>query len=298
MFNKYPVIFLFLLLCYCGDNTENKTEYNKTPSRMIQNKKIIKFGVVARYSPRLIYQGYQPIMDFLTNETDYRFELKLSKTYSEALNFLKTDSVQIASLGTYSYIEANKNFGARCILKPLNPKGKPFFKGIIIVREDSPIKTLSELKGKKFAFASSKATAGFLIPKRAMYKAGVNLTDLAGYENIEHHNSVARAVLRGEYDAGAVKDIIAYKNKEKGLRFIFTSANIPSIPIAVGANFDTTMVNQVKEALLFLDPNNTKHQELMKSWDAEFRYGFVEAQDSDYDPIRELIKWLDRYEKL
>ena len=295
---KFVFNFFFLILVFCGNQPENQVNFSNLQKPGINKKTVIKFGVVARYSPRLIYQGYQPIMDYLTEETDYCFELKLSKTYSEALNFLKTDSVQIASLGTCSYIEANKTFGAHCILKPLNSEGKPFFKGIIIVRDDSPIKTLKDLKGKKFVFASKKATAGFLIPKKAMYQSGVYLKDLSGYVNIEHHNSVVRAVLRGEYDAGAVKDIIAYKNKEKGLRFIYTSDNIPSVPIAIGATSDKAMVNQVKEALLKLDPNNPDQKELMKTWDAEFRHGFVEAKDADYDPIRELIEWLAVQEKL
>lgn len=295
---KFLWLFLLLIFIQCSNQSDETAKFSYIPKSDQKIKQVVKFGVVARYSPRLIYQEYQQIMDYLTRETDYRFELKLCKTYSETLNFLKSDSVQIASLGTCSYIEANKIFSARCILKPLNPDGRPYFKGIIIVRDDSSIQTLNDLKGGKFAFASSKATAGFLIQKQVMYKADVYLSDLAKFDNIEHHNSVVRAALRGEYDAGAVKDIIAYINKDESLRFIHISDDIPSVPISVGANFDTSMVNQAKQALLKLDPNNPENLGLMKTWNVEFRYGFVEAKDADYNSIRELIEWLDTQEKL
>ena len=291
------ILLLLLIVVKCSQVSDKPPKIPKNTTEFKTNKKVVKFGIVARYSPRLIFQGYQPIMDYLTAETNYGFELKLSKTYNEALNFLKYDSVQIAFMGTCSYIEANETFGARCILKPLNSHGQPFFKGIIVVRDDSPIKLLTDLKGRKIAFASKKATAGFLVPKQVLYKAGVHLSCLSDYTNIEHHNSVVNAVLRGEYDAGAVKDIIAYQNLEKGLRFIYISDDIPSVPIVVNTNFDTTMVEQVKQALLKLSPNNAEHKQLMKNWDAEFKYGFIKAVDSDYDAIRKSIKWLAIYEQ-
>jgi len=175
------LIVLIFFLSHCQKQAETPIKNIESTS---SDKTLIKFGVVARYSPRLIYQGYQPIMDYLTKKTDYTFILKLSRNYDQAINFLKEDSVQIASLGSYSYVEANRLFGAQCILKPLNASGKPVFNSIIIVREDSEIQQLKDLADKKVAFASVKATAGFLIPKKAIYNTGMTLDDLNEYTNI------------------------------------------------------------------------------------------------------------------
>ncbi|MCA9732262.1 MAG: phosphate/phosphite/phosphonate ABC transporter substrate-binding protein [Deferribacteres bacterium] len=296
MMHRIFVLFLFLAFA-CQEQTGNVKQNIPDLQRQSKNKKVVKFGVIARYSPRLIYQGYQPIMDYLTSETPFQFQLKLSKTYDEALNFLRRDSVQIASLGTYSYVEAHDSFGAQCILKPLNAQGNPSFQGIIIVRNDSPIHNLFDLKGKKIAFAAQKATAGYLIAKHALHSAGLALSDLEYFTNIEHHNAIVNAVLRGEYDAGAVKDVIAYKNEHKGLRFIYISDPIPSVPIAVGAHTDSLLVQEVKRALLKLDPNNPDHRNMMQNWDTEFKNGFVPASDEDYYPIRDLIDIVAKEEK-
>ena len=56
-------------------------------------KPLIRFGVIPRYNPLVMYKRYQPIMDYLTAETPYRFELKISKDYPEAVRFLQQDVV-------------------------------------------------------------------------------------------------------------------------------------------------------------------------------------------------------------
>ncbi len=48
----------------------------------------------------------------------------------------------------------------------------------------------------------------------------------------------------------------------------------------------TDIINTIKSLLLKINLKETKYKELVKSWDSEFTFGFVEAKDSDYDLIR------------
>ncbi len=75
-------------------------------------KPVIYFGVIPRYNPMIMYQNYQPIMDYLTEKASYHFELKLTRDYTEAVELLKTGAVQLASLGDVTFFEANRGFGA------------------------------------------------------------------------------------------------------------------------------------------------------------------------------------------
>ena len=56
-----------------------------------------------------MYQRYQPLMDYLTKNTQYRFELKLSQDYRDIINFLKNNRVQVALLGGVTYTIAKRN---------------------------------------------------------------------------------------------------------------------------------------------------------------------------------------------
>lgn len=253
------------------------------------HQKVVKFGIISRYNPYIMYRDYQPIVDYLTQNTPYQFELKLGKTYEDTVNYLANGVIEVASLGALTYLEAHKHFGAIPILKPLNGDGQPFYHSIIIVRSDSPIHSLKELKGCTFAFASLHSTSGNLISRYYLAQNDIHLKDLKRYVNLMHHDSVAEAVLKGEFDAGSVKDIIAYKYQHKGLRFLYQSPPIPGVPITVRPDTSKDLVDWIKKALLALNRNNPEHQKIMQDWNAEFQHGFVEAEDADYELLRQML---------
>lgn len=254
------------------------------------DKPVIRFGVIPRYNPLVMYKRYQPIMDYLNAETPYQFELKISRDYPEAVRFLQQGVTQVSSLGDVTFAEANLRYQAIPILKPLNRDGTPFYRSAIIVRSDSRLKSVRELRGRTMAFGSLHSTSGNLIPRYLLWDNGVGLHDLKSYANLQHHDAVAKAILKGQYDAGAVKDVVAEKYKPHGLRILAWSAPIPSVPLVVRRDTSPDVVKAITTALLKLDRNNPKHQAIMKSWDDEFCFGFAPATIADYRGIFRLIR--------
>lgn len=262
---------------------------------IVEPAETVYFSAITLYHPIVMYQRYQPLMDYLSKNTPYKFELKLSQNYRDIINFLKTRKVQVALLGGVTYLEAKKEFAVVPILKPLGPDGKPFYRCVIIARDtDKEINKLSDLKGKSVAFASKLSTAGNLSPLYHLYLNGITLKDLSRYENLKYHDSVAREVLRGNFEVGAVIDAVANRFKNRGLKIIDVSGPIPGLPIVVRADASQELVSSIKKALLSLDYKNPEHRKIMEQWDEEFKYGFSEAQDSDYEPIREMINYLGK----
>lgn len=260
-----------------------------------ESTEIVYFSAITLYHPIVMYQKYQPLMDYLTKHTPYRFELKLSQDYRDIIKFLKSNKVQVALLGGVTYLEAKKEFGVVPILKPLGPNGKPFYRCVIVTREtNKEINSLSDLRGKSFAFASKLSTSGNLLPLYHLYAGGIELRDLARYENFRYHDSVAREVLRGNFDAGAVIDSVAERFKDRGLKIVEVSDPIPGLPFVVRANAPPKLVEAIKKALLSLDYKNPEHRRMMDQWDEEFRHGFTDAADSDYDSIRMMIGYLKK----
>lgn len=90
-------------------------------------KPVVRFGVIPRYNPMIMYRSYQPLMDYLTENTPYRFELKLSRDYTEAVELLRQGVASIASLGDVTFAEACTQFGARPVIKPLNAAAMPTY---------------------------------------------------------------------------------------------------------------------------------------------------------------------------
>ncbi len=288
--NRVIIIILTFLVLLSGNAVPQ--DIRDIPE---QKKTTVYFSAITLYHPIVMYQKYQPLMDYLTENTPYTFELKLSQDYRDIINFLKNNKVQIALLGGVTYLEAKKEFDVLPILKPLCSDGKPFYTSVFMVRDDNEkIRSLSDLKGKSVAFASKLSTSGYLTPLYHLYTEGITLQDLSRHENLRFHDSVAREVLRGNFDAGAVIDSVARRFKGKGLKVIDVSAPIPGLPIVVRADAPPQFIEAVKKALIALDYRNPDHRRMMEQLDEEFRYGFAEAEDSDYDAIRGMIDYLNK----
>ncbi|MFO7766827.1 MAG: phosphate/phosphite/phosphonate ABC transporter substrate-binding protein [Pelovirga sp.] len=251
---------------------------------------VIHFGAIPRYNPIIMYRSYQPIMDYLSANTPYHFELKLSRNYHQAVEFLSDGTTPVASLGDVTFAEAHLSFGAVPILKPLNAERQAQYHSIIIVRDNCFILSLDDLKGARFAFGDYHSTSGNLIPHHHLQRHGIALSDLGSYAHLESHDAVAKAVLKGTVDAGAVKDVVAYRYREHGLRFLSVSDPIPSVPIVVRKDAPEELVAALKTALLAIDPDDPRTSQELITWDPEFANGFTTATTDDYQMIFDLTR--------
>jgi len=254
-----------------------------------KDKKTVYFGAIPRDNPRIMYEKYQPLLDYLASKTPYEYELVLKKNYEETVSALGSGEVDIALLGPLTYLEAHAKYGAISILKPKGSDGTSSYKSVIIKKKDTPIKNLSELKGKSLAFASTKSTSGNLMPRYLLATAGIHLSDLSTYANFDFHDSVVKAVLKGQYAAGAVRDSTARKYMKLGIDTIAESEAIPTGPLVAGPGTPYTVIETIKKALLELNSQNGDRQSILKRLDEDFRGGFTEATDEDYRDIRSKI---------
>jgi phosphonate transport system substrate-binding protein len=100
---------------------------------------------------------------------------------------------------------------------------------------------------------------------------------------------VVKAVLKGQYTAGAVRDSVAKKYMKLGIAVIAESEAIPTGPLVVGPGTPYAVTENIKKALLALNPQNVNGQKVLNRLDEDFRNGFTEAVDEDYGDIRTKI---------
>lgn len=253
-------------------------------------KPLVYFGVGLRYHPITMYERYQPMVDYLTRNTPYKFVLKISRDYKETIQFLLDGKTDVASIGDGGLMNALLVSGAVPIVKPLNAMGKPYYRSCVIVPTDSPIRSLQDLKGKKMAFGYHHSTTGNLIPCWLLLSKGLKISDLGSVTSLRHHSDVARAVLKGEYQAGFVKEPIALRFQKKGLRVIAYSDELPSIPLIVRPDAPKELVKAITAALVKLDRRNPQHLKMMENWDIEYQNGFVPATAADYRVLTQMFK--------
>lgn len=254
---------------------------------------IVSFGVVPRDNPRIAYEKYQPLMDYLSDVTSYRFELVLKKSYDDTVNALGRGEVDVALLGPLAYLEAHKKFGAISILQSVTEKNESTYRSVVVVRKDSPLTKLHELKGRSFAFAAPQSTSGNLYPRYMLAEAGIHLKDLKDYSNYNYHDSVVKWVLNGDFDAGAIRETVAEKYLPSKLRVIDTSEPIPTGPVVIGPKTTYAVAESVRKALLDLGRTETG-KAVLEKLDPELRRGFAQAEDHVYENVRRMINDVPR----
>lgn len=258
-------------------------------ARKVRDNKTVRFGIIPRDNPRITYEKYQPLLDYLATRTPYAYELVLKKNYEGTVNALASGETDVALLGPLTYLEARAKSGAVCILKPRGVDGNARYKSVIIKKKDNPLTSPSDLKGKSIAFASSKSTSGNLVPRHLLANHGIHLEDLKEYANFDYHDSVVKAVLKGQFTAGAVRDSVARKYLKSGIETIAESEDIPTGPLVAGKGVSSSVVEAIKRALLELNPSDDDGLKVLRRLDEDLRNGFTEASDRDYENIRSQI---------
>lgn len=250
------------------------------------SKPVLYLSVISRYPPNIIYRGYQPMLDYLTSKSSYRFELKLSDDYSQAVKMLIEKEVVAAFVGSYVYIRAHQDYGIIPILKPLNENFEPFSRAVLFTRSDSKIFSINDLKNKRLALPSRESYSSNWMLKYEFAKYGIREKDLSEIRNFPHHQTVIQNVSKKYFDVGVTREYLIKNLSPNSIRTLMYSDPFPTSPLVVAKDYPKKIVQEIKLALLQINQNTPMRQNITKNWDNEFIYGFVEATDKDYDVIR------------
>ena len=178
---------------------------------------------------------FAPLAKALGRALGTGIEVQVAADYAKHIEAVGRDRVQLAYLGPVQYVQVVARYGTKPLLARQEVGHRPWLHGEIVVRDDSPIRNVAELRGKRFAFGDRNSTMAHVVPMQMLELAGVTQDRLAGFEFLGAHRNVALAVIEGRFDAGAIKKEVFDEYAAQGLRSI---APLPAMPdhLFVGAS--------------------------------------------------------------
>lgn len=248
-----------------------------------------RLGVVGFYNPRLMYLKYQPLVDYLTAKTSHPWELEISATYQGTVDALCRGDLTLAYLGPLTYVRAHAACGAVPIVR-LETAGKATYRSYILVRVDSNIHSLQDLKGSSFGFGSPLSTSSHLVPRAMLEEAGLVVGKDVHCRYYNHHDRAARAVLMREVAACGIRDIVAARFVGRGLRILARSEPLPNFPLVVSSATPEPFRRVLIEALVGVPQRDPLARRQMAGWDEELAGGFALTSDAEFGAIRALAK--------
>lgn len=237
-----------------------------------------------------IITRFTPLADYLGKEIGRPVSVRVGRDYDEHIVYVGKDQADIAFMGPASYVTMVAKYGKKPLLARLETDGNPLFRGYFIVRQDSPLKSLADLKGKRMAFGDRDSTMSHLVPQYMLEKAGVPLDKLAAYKFLGSHNNVVLAVLSGDFDAGAVKDEVFDKYAKQGLRALADTPYYSDHVFVTRSTLAPGTIQALRSAMLKLKdtPGGREILEAIKPHTT----ALVPAADADYDNLRQVLKAL------
>ncbi|MBL8643091.1 MAG: phosphate/phosphite/phosphonate ABC transporter substrate-binding protein [Rhodospirillaceae bacterium] len=127
----------------------------------------------------------------------------------------------------------------------------------IVVRADSPIQKPEDLKGRTIAFTSPTSNTGYKTPMYLLEKEfGLKVgRDYQSTFSGKHDNSLL-GVLNGDYEAGAVADVVIAPMAARGvydpklIRTIYRSGPFPTTGYGYAHNLKPELAEKIKAAFL------------------------------------------------
>lgn len=196
------------------------------------------------------------------------------------------------------YVALKEHFKVNLVASEKRGTYGPLTRGTIIVRADSPIKTLEDLKGKRLIFGPQWAPYGFLAQYAQLLTSGVDPEQALGPYSFTpgswKHEKIIYSVLYGAYDAGAAPLIDLEEMTAEGkvaredFRVIATTPLGPYCTVAVSPKVDQKWGDKVRDALLALTQESTAKAggETIKVLKHAEVDGYEVLPDSTYDIIR------------
>ncbi len=237
-------------------------------------------------TPSRVFERFRPLTLYLAGAVERPMLLRIAATYEEQVTMIADGMAQFAYLGPTPYVAARQRAPIEIIAGETD-NGRAFYQSVIVVRADSDIRALHDLRGRTLALGAEMSMGSSVAPKVMLAQAGVRLDELGGVTHVERHERVALSVLHGDFDAGGLRLDIARPYLARGLRVIATSQPLPPHVIAAAPGLPPALVRKARMALLY--PDDTGLAALRALGE---HIGFTAIDDGQFHAVRTMLRAL------
>ena len=241
------------------------------------------FGVLNQRSVALTTQYWNPILSYVSERSGVPLRMKMRNT--------AVATTKATVEGEYAFVFTNHLFtpertrlGYRVIARPDSAD----IHAVIVVREDSPYQSLSELDGKAVAFPSPEAFIGYWVPMDAILKAGIKIKTLFGSNQEGAISQLQLGLVEGAGVNGKVLESYSLREHFR-YRVLWKSESYHDLPIMANPSVPKAIVQAVRNAFIGM-ANDPEGRKVLEASAAALKLpravGFKAADNADYENYR------------
>ncbi|PTJ61706.1 phosphate/phosphite/phosphonate ABC transporter substrate-binding protein [Mammaliicoccus sciuri] len=252
----------------------------------------------------------KPLEKLLSKELDIPVKVSVSTNYNTIVEAMKSKKVDVGFLPPTAYTLAHDQKAADVLLQAQrygvnkdgsnNDKLVKSYKSQFVVKKDSGIKSLKDMKGKKIALQDVTSTAGYTYPVAELLKEGINPINDMKITNVKGHDQAIIALLNGDVDVAVTfqdaRNIVKkdQPNVFKDTEIVELTEDIPNDTISVRSDMDDKFRDKLKKAFKDIAKTKEGHKIVSEVYSHE---GYVDSKDSEFDIVRDYGKKVNDNEK-
>jgi len=283
------VVMVLSVLAACGPTAEPTPVPTEPPPALGTEENPIIMSFVPSGDTQEIIAGGEELAQMIYDKTGLVLEANVGTDFAAVREAMGAGQTHIGWLNTFNYVLAHEKYGVDVALVTVR-YGTNFYTGQIVVRADSGITSLEDLKGKTFCWVDPNSTSGYIIPRIMLMANGVNPEeDFVKEVEAGSHNNVVAAVYNGDCDAGACysdarSSIEAdYPDVKEQVIILATTTEIPNDGVDFIKDFPADVRDKIVQALVDIAATEEGQAALETIYSIE---NLERADDSFYDAFR------------
>ncbi|MBM7618036.1 phosphonate transport system substrate-binding protein [Weissella uvarum] len=252
----------------------------------------------------------KPLEKLLSKQLGVPVHVSVSTDYNTVVEAMGSKKVDMGFLPPDPYVHAHKKYGVEPLLQSerydINDKKgdgsnkknlTKTYRAMVLVKKDSKIKNVKDLKNKSIAVQNTTSDAGYIFPIVDLNKDGMNVVKNSNLVTVKGHDQGVMSVLNGDTDAAFVFDdarnLVKNDNKNvfKKTRVLKYTTEIPNDTISIRKGVSKHDQKAIKKAMKHVANDDKQGKKIMKdvyTWE-----GVTDTKDSNFDKVRDYQKKLE-----
>jgi phosphonate transport system substrate-binding protein len=277
-----------LLLAACNQSPPPpyQPSFSKAPP---VTETVYHFGVHPLHNPQHLYTVFGPMMDYLSEQIpSARFKLEASRNYAAYDEKLYAGQFDFALPNPYQTVNAVDK-GYRVFAKMGDDEN---FRGIFLVRKDSGIRQVADLKGKRVSYPAPTALAATMMPQFYLQSHGVDVMNELDNRYVGSQESSVMNVYLNQTSAAATwpppwRALAKQRPElERELQVIWQTEPLINNGLVVSPEVPDETVQQVHDLLVNLHTHEQGRQILTPMELSRFE----SANDESYQVVRDFME--------
>ncbi|WP_051822437.1 phosphate/phosphite/phosphonate ABC transporter substrate-binding protein [Desulfonatronum thiodismutans] len=221
------------------------------PAGQCKDPSTLVFTYTPVEDPAVYQDVFSDFMSYLEKATGKKVIYYTVHSNAAQVEAMRSGRLHVAGFSTGPTVFAVNLAGYVPIAVKGGPEGFQGYNLIVLVKQDSPIQTMEDLKGKTVAHTSASSNSGNLAPRVLFPELGVTPDEDYKVVYSGKHDQSVLGVAHGDYEAAPVASDVyermlrAGRVQEGQLRTIYTSEKFPTSSFGYASELCPELVQKI-----------------------------------------------------